>query len=46
MFTSIIVPLDGSSFAERALPLALAVAQRAHAPVELVHVCHHGKILQ
>ena len=38
MFTSIIVPLDGSSFAERALPLALAVAQRAHAPVELVHV--------
>jgi nucleotide-binding universal stress UspA family protein len=38
MFTSIIVPLDRSSFAERALPLALAVAQRANAPVELVHV--------
>lgn len=38
MFTSITVPLDDSSFAERALPLALALAQRANAPVELVHV--------
>ena len=38
MFTSIIVPLDGSSLADPALRLALAVAQRVNAPVELVHV--------
>jgi nucleotide-binding universal stress UspA family protein len=35
----ILVPLDGSSFGEHALPLALAMARRGAAPLELVHVC-------
>jgi nucleotide-binding universal stress UspA family protein len=38
MFTSILVPLDGSAFAERALPIALALARRSQARIELVHV--------
>jgi nucleotide-binding universal stress UspA family protein len=38
MFHSILVPLDGSTFSEHALPLALTIAQRAGATVELVHV--------
>jgi nucleotide-binding universal stress UspA family protein len=38
MFTSILVPLDGSPFAERALPIALALARRTRARIELVHV--------
>jgi nucleotide-binding universal stress UspA family protein len=38
MFRKILVPLDGSSFGEYALPLALAIARRAAAPLELVHV--------
>ena len=38
MFTSILVPLDGSAFAERALPVALALARRSQARIELVHV--------
>jgi nucleotide-binding universal stress UspA family protein len=38
MFQSILVPLDGSTFGEHALPLALAVARRARAALTLVHV--------
>jgi nucleotide-binding universal stress UspA family protein len=38
MFSSILVPLDGSTFGEWALPLALDIARRAGAGVELVHV--------
>jgi nucleotide-binding universal stress UspA family protein len=34
----ILVPLDGSELAERALPVAVELARRAGAPVELVHV--------
>src|SRR5262245_22662378 len=37
MYRSILVPLDGSPFAEHALPLALAIARRSGAAVELVH---------
>ncbi|HUF26018.1 MAG TPA: universal stress protein [Gemmatimonadaceae bacterium] len=36
------VPLDGSPFAERALPLAFALARRMGASVELVHVYDGG----
>jgi nucleotide-binding universal stress UspA family protein len=38
MYRSILVPLDGSSFAEHALPLALALARRAGARLLLVSV--------
>jgi nucleotide-binding universal stress UspA family protein len=38
MYRSILVPLDRSSFAEQALPLALSVARRANARLELVEV--------
>jgi nucleotide-binding universal stress UspA family protein len=40
MYNNIVVPLDGSPFAEHALPLALAIAARAQAEVRLalVHV--------
>lgn len=37
-FRSLLVPLDGTPAAERALPYALAVASRARATVRLVHV--------
>jgi nucleotide-binding universal stress UspA family protein len=36
MFRTIVVPLDGSPFAERALPWALRLARRAGATLELV----------
>ena len=36
--TKLLVPLDGSSHSERALPVALALARRSAAEVELVHV--------
>jgi nucleotide-binding universal stress UspA family protein len=39
MYQTIMVPLDGSSFGEYALPLALGIARRAGGRVELVHVC-------
>jgi nucleotide-binding universal stress UspA family protein len=39
MYHTIMVPLDGSSFGEYALPLALGIARCAGARVELVHVC-------
>ena len=38
MFSLILVPLDGSPFGERAIPLALRVARQTGAAVELVHV--------
>ena len=38
MFRRIMVPLDGSTAAERALPAALELARRTDARLELVHV--------
>ena len=38
MYRSLLVPLDRSSFAERALPLALGIARRANARLDLVEV--------
>jgi nucleotide-binding universal stress UspA family protein len=38
MYRSILVPLDGSAFGEQALPLALGIARRAGAKVQLAHV--------
>jgi nucleotide-binding universal stress UspA family protein len=37
VFRAILVPLDGSPFAEQALPYALAIARRARASLDLVH---------
>jgi len=39
MYRSILVPLDGSSFAEQALPLAAAIARKSKARLLLVTVC-------
>jgi len=38
MFHSLLVPLDGSQFAEQALPLALSIANHAGASLELLRV--------
>ncbi len=38
MFQSVLVPLDGSTFGEHALPLAMAIARRAKAELKLLHV--------
>jgi nucleotide-binding universal stress UspA family protein len=38
MYRRILVPLDGSHFGEHALPLALGLARRAGAKLEVVHV--------
>jgi nucleotide-binding universal stress UspA family protein len=38
MFKSILVPLDGSTFGEHALPLALSIARRSGALIRLVRV--------
>src|SRR5262245_43886601 len=38
MYRSILVPLDGSTFGEHALPLALGLARRSGASVHLLHV--------
>ena len=38
MYRSILVPLDRSPFGEHALPLALSIARRTGAPLQLVHV--------
>src|SRR5437763_1536321 len=40
MIRSILVPLDGSDFAEHALPLAAALARRADATLHLAEVHH------
>src|SRR5262245_33791826 len=37
MYRSILVPLDGSSFGEQALPASLSIARRARAAVRVVH---------
>jgi nucleotide-binding universal stress UspA family protein len=37
-FRSILVPVDGDPFAEHALPLALGVARRSGATVQVIHV--------
>jgi nucleotide-binding universal stress UspA family protein len=39
MFRTLMVPLDGSACGEYALPLALTIARRAGATVNLAHVC-------
>ena len=44
MQTRIVVPLDGSPFSRRAVPLALALARRSDATVELVHVHERAPI--
>lgn len=38
MYTSILIPLDGTPFSMQALPLALGLALRSYATVRLVHV--------
>ncbi len=38
MFTRILVPLDGSGLAERALPLAQSISQSSNAAIHLVRV--------
>lgn len=38
MYRRIMVPLDGSPFSERALPLAVALAHRSGAELRLVHI--------
>ena len=38
MYRSILVPLDRSSFAEQALPLAFGIARRGNVPLDLVEV--------
>jgi nucleotide-binding universal stress UspA family protein len=38
MYRSILVPLDGSTFGEHALPMALSLARRAEAALQLLHV--------
>ncbi len=42
MFRSLLVPLDGSPFGEHALPLALLIASRAGARLDVVHVHEPG----
>lgn len=44
-YPSIIVPLDGSATAERAIPLAIAIALRAGSRIELVHVHDEGVLV-
>jgi nucleotide-binding universal stress UspA family protein len=38
MYRTILVPLDGSGLAEQAMPLAVSIAQRAHANLRLARV--------
>src|SRR5438876_10456105 len=38
MTRSILVPLDGSTFGEHALPLAMSMARRMNASLNLIHV--------
>ncbi|MSQ95175.1 MAG: universal stress protein [Gemmataceae bacterium] len=38
MIRSILVPLDGSTFGEHALPLAMSMARRMNASLNLLHV--------
>jgi nucleotide-binding universal stress UspA family protein len=41
VYRSLLVPLDGSSFAEQALPLALGIARKAGAGLQIVTVIAH-----
>ncbi len=43
---SILVPLDGSAFAEQAIPLALGIAEQSGAVVNLVHVFVPAEVLE
>ena len=45
-FRSIVVPLDGSAFAEQALPVAIEIAQTARANVRLVLVHQTASVLK
>jgi nucleotide-binding universal stress UspA family protein len=38
MYRRLLVPLDGSAFAEHAIPLAISIAKRAGAEIEILHV--------
>jgi nucleotide-binding universal stress UspA family protein len=38
MYRSVLVPLDGSSLGEQALPLAMSITRRAEADLHVVHV--------
>src|SRR5689334_17153882 len=38
MFTRILIPLDGSTLAEQAIPTAVSLARAAHAPIEVLTV--------
>jgi nucleotide-binding universal stress UspA family protein len=38
MYRTLLVPLDGSPFAEQALPWAVSIARRANAALRIVHV--------
>src|ERR1700721_2920635 len=38
MIRSILVPLDGSTFGEHALPLAMTMAKRLDASLNLIHI--------
>jgi nucleotide-binding universal stress UspA family protein len=40
MYRNLLVPLDGSAFAEHALPLALSIAKRAGSGITIVHAHH------
>jgi nucleotide-binding universal stress UspA family protein len=40
MLRSIVVPLDGSNFAQRALPVAEQMAHASHTPIRIVGVAH------
>ena len=42
---SILVPLDGSAFAEQAIPLALGIAEQSGAVLNLVHVFVPAEVL-
>src|SRR5262245_13824867 len=42
---SILVPLDGSPFAEHAIPLAVAIAEQSGAVLNLVHVIAPAEVL-
>jgi nucleotide-binding universal stress UspA family protein len=46
-FRSILVPVDGSRLAEQAIPVALAIAERAHSNLRLVlvHQIHQPRVL-
>ena len=45
MYRSLLVPLDGSAFAEQALPFALSIARRAAASLQIIAVMPNPGIL-